>query len=133
MLQPMADQHRISSFKRLALAATAVGLSLAFLSGGVPRAAAQDMEEDGELTRQRLLRRIAMAGVLIVALVASLAIFDAVFVNPPEPEAEVEPAPPVASVSVPPLEERGLETPEEKTPEAVPEAVPPPVESTEEA
>lgn len=95
--------------------------------------AAQDMEEDGELTRQRLLRRIAMAGVLIVALVASLAIFDAVFVNPPEPEAEVEPAPPVASVSVPPLEERGLETPEEKTPEAVPEAVPPPVESTEAA
>ena len=95
--------------------------------------AAQDMEEDGELTRQRLLRRIAMAGVLIVALVASLAIFDAVFVNPPEPETEVDPAPPVASVSVPPLEERGLEKPEEKTPEAVPEAVPPPVESTEEA
>ena len=79
---------------------------------------AQDMDDDGELTRQRLLRRIAMAGVLIVALVASLAIFDAVFVNPPEPVAEVEPAPPVASLSVPPLEERGFDKPEEKVPEA---------------
>ena len=82
----------------------------------------QDMEDDGELTRQRLLRRIAMAGVLIVALVASLAIFDAVFVSPPEPEAEETPEVPVASVSVPPLEERGFDKPEEKTPDAPAEA-----------
>lgn len=82
----------------------------------------QDMEEDADLTRQRLLRRIAMAGVLIVALVASLAIFDAVFVNPPEPDAADEAAPaPVASVSVPPLEERGLEKAEEAAAEAPPE------------
>lgn len=82
----------------------------------------QDMEEDADLTRQRLLRRIAMAGVLIVALVASLAIFDAVFVNPPEPEAADETAPaPVASVSVPPLEERGLEKAEEAAAETPPE------------
>lgn len=82
----------------------------------------QDMEEDADLTRQRLLRRIAMAGVLIVALVASLAIFDAVFVNPPEPEATEEVPAPVASVSVPPLEERGLDKPEEAAAEAPPES-----------
>jgi DedD protein len=86
----------------------------------------QDMEEDADLTRQRLLRRIAMAGVLIVALVASLAIFDAVFVNPPEPEAADEAAPAqVASVSVPPLEERGLEKAEEAAAEAPPEPASP--------
>jgi len=87
---------------------------------------AQVTEDDGEVTRQRLLRRIAMAGVLIVALVASLAIFDAVFVNPPEPVADETPAPPVASLSVPPLEERGLDKPEEKTSETATEAAQPP-------
>lgn len=76
----------------------------------------KDLEEEGELTRQRLLRRIAMAGVLIVALVASLAMFDAVFVNPPAPEGKEAPAAPVASVSVPPQEERGLEKPETAEP-----------------
>lgn len=96
----------------------------------------QDMEDEGELTRQRLLRRIAMAGVLIVALVASLALFDAVFVSPPDPEAEATPEVPVASVSVPPLEERGFDKPEDKTQDAPAEAAPepasaPPVESQE--
>lgn len=70
---------------------------------------AQDVDGDEDLMRQRLLRRIAMAGVLIVALVASLAIFDTVFVDAPAPEsAGTEPAA-TASISVPSLEERGLE------------------------
>jgi len=41
---------------------------------------------DEQQLRQRLLRRIGLAGVLIVALVASLAMFDAVFVHTPNHE-----------------------------------------------
>lgn len=81
----------------------------------------QDMEDDGQVMRQRLLRRIALAGVIIVALVGSLAMFDAVFVNPPAPEVD-EPTPPVASLSVPPQDERGIDKPVEVAPEAAPPA-----------
>jgi DedD protein len=79
------------------------------------------MEDDGQVMRQRLLRRIALAGVIIVALVGSLAMFDAVFVNPPALEVE-EPAPAVASLSVPPQEERGIDKPAEGAPETAPSA-----------
>ena len=79
----------------------------------------QDVEDDGQLIRQRLLRRIALAGVIIVALVGSLAMFDAVFVNPPAPE-EDETRPAVASLSVPPQEERGIDKSLETAPETPP-------------
>ena len=94
--------------------------------------AVQDMEGDEDVTRQRLLRRIAMAGVLIVALVASLAIFDAMFVNPQEPAVEEAPPAPVASVSVPPLEERGLDPAAETPAEAPPVPPLPPIVATPE-
>ncbi|HWT53776.1 MAG TPA: hypothetical protein VN066_03135, partial [Rhodocyclaceae bacterium] len=50
---------------------------------------------DEDQLRQTLLRRIGLAGVVIVALVASLAMFDAVFVNAPTHE-----TPDAASVPV---------------------------------
>ena len=63
-------------------------------------------ENDEDVLRQRLLRRIGLAGVLIVALVSSLAIFDAVFVDPPVPLPVAVEAPPVAvSPEAPPAEE----------------------------
>lgn len=59
--------------------------------------------EDETLLRQRLLRRIGLAGVLIVALVASLAMFDAVFVTAPAPEA-ADPAPVAVNSTAAPAE-----------------------------
>jgi hypothetical protein len=51
MLQPMADQHRNSSFKRLSRAATAACVALMLTAAGAQHAVAQEMEEDSFETR----------------------------------------------------------------------------------
>jgi DedD protein len=51
--------------------------------------------DDEEALRRRLLNRIAIAGVLVVALLGSLAVFDAMYVKP-VPSQHVAKAPPAA-------------------------------------
>lgn len=85
---------------------------------------------DEDQLRQRLLRRIGLAGVVIVALISSLAIFDAVFVDPPAPPPVAVEAAPVA-VNPDPLPAMPAEPAEPiaATPtveEKVAEAAPPP-------
>ena len=88
---------------------------------------------DEQQLRQRLLRRIGLAGVLIVALVASLAMFDAVFVHTPAPASPEPAAVTVDAEPVPaeaPTAESPVETPAEAAasapadPPAEPEPVP---------
>lgn len=80
-------------------------------------------ENDEDVLRQRLLRRIGLAGVLIVALVSSLAIFDAVFVDPPAPLPLSVEAPPVAvSPEAPSAEDPPADKLAEATPETPAEA-----------
>lgn len=91
-----------------------------------------EMEADDAALRQRLLRRIGIAGVLIVVLIASLSIFDAVFVAPPEeaaapqadsaPQVPVEPTPAAAPTGEAPASEPG--TSETTAPEAAPATAP---------
>lgn len=93
-----------------------------------------EMEADDAALRQRLLRRIGIAGVLIVVLIASLSIFDAVFVAPPEeaaapqadsaPQVPVEPAPAAAPTGETPASEPA--TSETTAPETAPAETPAP-------
>lgn len=67
---------------------------------------------DEQQLRQRLLRRIGLAGVLIVALVASLAMFDAVFVHTPSHESQDPSALAVNPEPVPAAEAPASENPD---------------------
>jgi len=87
-------------------------------------------DEEQDQLRMRLLRRIALAGVLIVVLVASLAIFDAMFVEAPAPETSepapvaVSPAPAPVETAEPSPEEKPVESKTEAAPEPAPPAPP---------
>lgn len=72
----------------------------------------EETAADEQQLRQRLLRRIGLAGVLIVALVASLAMFDAVFVNTPNHESQDPSAVAVSTEPVPAAEPPATETPD---------------------
>lgn len=91
-----------------------------------------DMESDDAALRQRLLRRIGIAGVLIVVLIASLSIFDAVFVAPPEEAAEPQ-ADSAAQVPVEPAAAPASEAPASAAPTAETDAATAASEATEAA
>ena len=80
---------------------------------GEPELTAEDA------VKQRLLGRIAVAGVIIVGLLGSLAMFDALYAPRPQPPA------PVATVAPPPAETPPAEAPTATTP-PVAEAPPAP-------
>ncbi|MDP2795108.1 MAG: SPOR domain-containing protein [Sulfurisoma sp.] len=89
-------------------------------------------DDEGAL-RKRLLNRIAIAGVVVVALLGSLAVFDALYVQPrprhpiakappvAEPVKEETPSPPVAE----PRKEAATEPAKEPAKEAAKEPEPP--------
>jgi cell division protein FtsN len=90
---------------------------------------------DDEALRKRLLNRIAVAGVVIVGLLAGLAAFDALNTpTPPQKQAKVEEAPPVPiskplaeakpDAVVPALEEKKGAIPTEPERTSAPEALP---------
>jgi DedD protein len=89
--------------------------------------------DDEEALRKRLLNRIAIAGVVVVALLGSLAVFDALYVQQPMPQkvaqAPATPAPPPvaepAKVEAPPAAEPQKEGTAEVAKEVVREPEPP--------
>lgn len=95
----------------------------------------EEAAADEQQLRQRLLRRIGLAGVLIVALVASLAMFDAVFVHTPNHESQDPSAVTVNTEPVPAAETPATESSDQAVAEpdvgaaadtpAAAEAVPP--------
>lgn len=85
-------------------------------------------DDEGAL-RKRLLNRIAIAGVVVVALLGSLAVFDALYVQP-RPQHQVAKAPPVAEpvkeeTSSPPAAEPQREVATEPARELAREPEPP--------
>ncbi|MBU0751826.1 MAG: SPOR domain-containing protein [Gammaproteobacteria bacterium] len=50
--------------------------------------------QDEEVLKKRLLNRLAIAGVVVVALLGSLAVFDAMYVAPPPPQPVAKALPP---------------------------------------
>lgn len=89
--------------------------------------------------RQQLLRRIGIAGVIIVTLVAALAVFDAVFVSELPPPTEVVvapmgtgiPATPAVTDPLPPKPTAGLPGTIVEAPEDIPVTPPAPVSAPE--
>ena len=69
--------------------------------------------DDDEALKRRLLNRIAVAGVVVVALLGGLAVFDALYVSPPPAKPEVasapEPAEPKVAKDEPPAEPKADE------------------------
>lgn len=68
-----------------------------------------DLAEDEEAIRRKLVNRIAIAGVLIVSLLGGLAIIDALYVPPPTP-----PAPKFAEIPAEPITPKPEEAQAEK-------------------
>lgn len=80
-----------------------------------PETIPQDAADDDEALKKRLLSRIAIAGVMVVALLGGLAVIDALQKPapeaPPESVATVEPTEKAPSEAPAPTEEKAAETP----------------------
>lgn len=88
-----------------------------------PQADTQDPHDADEALKKRLLSRIAVAGVLVVALLGGLAAFDAFYGSPQHKTAPSEaPGEKVAEAEAQKAkpEEKAAEAPAEKPPEAAP-------------
>lgn len=69
----------------------------------------EELQDDEDAIRRKLVNRIAIAGVLIVALLGGLAIIDALYVPPPTP-----PAPKFAEIPAEPITPKQEQQPAEK-------------------
>ncbi|MDO8933749.1 MAG: SPOR domain-containing protein [Rhodocyclaceae bacterium] len=86
-----------------------------------PDVTTQDPHDADEALKKRLLSRIAIAGVMVVALLGGLAVIDALYVTPPQ---KAEPSEPVAQAPAPEAkpEAKAEEKVEEKVEEKAAEA-----------